>query len=156
MNKVVLRAIQGFKDKRLSQSDVADLIFLWNEYESDIGIKAIDYSAVHVDGGEYVTDPLLPTLGATSRARRIRVRLTRIDPRHVRVLWMVYGYQNRFAPYGRLGDLSGLVDYTAAAIACSGREEIEKRLHDAEFERTVRMQAERLLWDASAAYRATR
>lgn len=153
MNRTVLKAIQGFKDKRLGQKDVADLEFYWNEYESEIGVKAIDYSSVHVDGGEYVQDPLTETIYATERARRIRAKLASISAAHARILFRVYGYQNRFAPFGRLGDLAGIIEYTPLGSGFT-RDELEIHLQEADFERRIRMEAERLLWDASAAYRS--
>lgn len=154
MNKVVLKAIQGFKDRRLPQSDVADLHFFWGEYESEIGVKAIDYSAVHVDGGEYIQDPLTETIFATKRARRIRARLSLLSAEHARVLYRVYGPWNHHAPFGRFGDLAGLIEYTST-VGSMSRAEIEEALVNDDFAHRVRMEAEKMLWVASAAYKAT-
>jgi hypothetical protein len=128
--------------RRLSQHDVADLVFYWNEYESEIGIAAIDYDTTRTEGGEYVTDPLIDTIAVTARARRIRRKLEAVGPQHARVLFRMYGDQNRHAPHQEYGDLAPLVPYTR---------ELESTKPDPQL---VRLQAEVLLVKASEAYRS--
>lgn len=156
MNKLVQRAAVIPIRRRLDQRDISDLEFLWGEFESAIGVKGIDYSNVRVEGGEYATDPMIDCIEVTSRARRIRARLTRMTDKDVRVLFRTYGPKNRYAPFGKFGELSGLVMYTETAKGIGNREEVERKIQDATVEKQIMKEAERLLLCASSAYLSAR
>lgn len=182
----VLRVVEGSKGRRLNYDEVADLRFFWTEYECAVGLRAIDYSALASlssgyaqkyradEDGYYVEDSHNEdTARATARGRRVRDRLERMAPWAARVLWRVYGPSQRVVTYGRFGDLSGIVEYTAHAAKLAGvnagnsrearvrcgdhvrdcLEAIlrvdERRIHES----GLRQAAERLLWAACDEYR---
>ncbi len=106
----------------LTNEDVADLIFLFHEYESRIGLRSTwndsaEVKRTHEFSGQPTHDPFDDDcLDAIKRGSRITRTLRRMsESGHNKcaiILYRVYGDLHRGSPFGVFGELAQIVQYT--------------------------------------------